>query len=257
MIYLLLLAAASLSWTISTLSGGGGSILFVALVSYLSRSQAVAPVVTIASLMASPARMALSWRLIDWKLVGWYFPGAISGAVLGGWAFTWLDRTWISLIIALFLISTAWQYRLGRRERSFRMRLAGFVPVSFAVATVSGIVGASGLLANPFYLNYGLIKERMIATRAVNSLVIQLAKIGTYFALGALNADVLVEGLAAGLGAVLAVRLATPWLNGLREDRFRKLAIAVMVTSGLVCCGTSARWCSSVQARRSRRAVID
>jgi hypothetical protein len=232
--YILLFLASALSWTISTLSGGGGSVLFVALVSGLSRAQAVAPVVTIASLMVSPARMALSWRLINWRLVCWYLPGAVSGGVLGGWAFTWLDRKWIGLIIALFLISTAWQYRFGKRERSFQMRLAGFVPVSFFVALVSGIVGASGLLANPFYLNYGLVKERMIATRAVNSLVIQLSKIGTYFTLGALNADILLEGLAAGLGAVLAIWMATPWLNRLREDHFRKFAIIVMVISGFV-----------------------
>ena len=73
-------------------------------------------------------------------------------------------------MLALFLISTAWQYRMGVRPRSFSMRLPWFVPVSFASGLTSAVVGASGLLVNPFYLNYGLMKEAMLATRAANSL---------------------------------------------------------------------------------------
>jgi len=34
------------------------------------------------------------------------------------------------------------------------MRLPWFVPVSFVSALISAVVGASGLLATPFYLNY-------------------------------------------------------------------------------------------------------
>ena len=36
---------------------------------------------------------------------------------------------------------------------------------------------------NPFYLNYGLIKEAMLAARAANSLAIQLVRIGVYVTL--------------------------------------------------------------------------
>ena len=64
------------------------------------------------------------------------------------------------------------------------MHLPWFLPVSFATGLTSAVVGASGLLANPFYLNYGLMKEAMLATRAVNSLVIQLVKIAAYTGFG-------------------------------------------------------------------------
>jgi hypothetical protein len=43
------------------------------------------------------------------------------------------------------------------------MRLPWFVPVSFASSLTSAVVGASGLLVNPFYLNYGVMKEAMLA----------------------------------------------------------------------------------------------
>jgi hypothetical protein len=55
-----------------------------------------------------------------------------------------------------------------------------FVPVSFFSGLVPAVVGASGLLANPFYLGYGLEKQSLLATRAVNSVAIQLTKIASY-----------------------------------------------------------------------------
>ena len=231
-IELLLFAAGFLSWTASTLSGGGGSILLLPAAVYLLRAEAVAPVVTVASLMAGPARMLLLWRHIQWPVVRCYLPGALAGAVLGGWIFTRIAAPWLHVIVALFLISTLWQYRLGERPRSFPMRLRWFVPLSFAMALISGVVGASGLIANPFYLNYGLIKEEMIATRAANSIIIQLAKLGTYGALGVLGQGILADGLWAGAGAVLGIWLSNRWLHRLEPKRFRQFAIAVMAASG-------------------------
>lgn len=233
-IALALFAAGFVAWAISSLAAGGGSMLLVAATSALLGGHAVAPVVTLASLMAGPARMAFFWKHIDWRLVAWYAPGAVVGAVVGGWIFARLSSELLQVAIGLFLVSTAWQFRWGERPRSFPMRLQWFPAVSFASGLTSAIVGASGVLTNPFYLNYGMLKERMIATRAVNSLVIQLAKIATYTSLGVMNADLALHGAAAGAGAVIAVWATRPWLRRLSSRRFRQLAVAAMVASGLL-----------------------
>ena len=237
-----LFAAGLVSWVISTLAAGGGSILMVAAASAMLGGHAVAPVVTFTSLTAAPARIGLFWSHIDWRVVGWYLPGATAGAILGGWIFTLLSGRVVQTCVALFLISTAWQYRLGNRARSFRMRLPWFLPVSFVSGMTSAIVGASGLLANPFYLNYGMLKERMVATRAVNSLVIQLAKIGTYAALGALDWSLVQHGLFAGAGAVLAIWVSRPWLHRLDPRRFRQLAVLIMLIGGILILWQQRAW---------------
>jgi uncharacterized membrane protein YfcA len=229
-----LVAAGFASWIVSTLSAGGGSVLLLLLLSWLLAGQPIAPVVAMASLAVSPARMILLWRHIDWQLVSWYVPGATIGAATGGWLFTRLTGPWLDLLVALFLISTAWQFRLGHRAASFSMRLRWFVPVSLASGSISALVGASGLLVNPFYLNYGLGREALLATRAVNSLVIQIAKLASYAAFGALTMPVHAHGVAVSLGGMLAVWVANPWLAWLGNRRFREAAVLMMVMGGVM-----------------------
>jgi uncharacterized membrane protein YfcA len=118
----LLFAVGCASWTISTFSGGAGSVILLAAVTHLIRVKTIAPVVTIASLMASPTRILLFWRLIEWRVVRWYLPGAICGAIIGSWLFASANAVWLSVIVGLFLVSTPIQYRLGGRARSFLNR---------------------------------------------------------------------------------------------------------------------------------------
>ncbi len=208
-------------------------MVLLAAVTHLIRVKTIPPVVTIASLMASHTRILVSWKRIEWAVVRWYLPGAISGAVVESWIFTWENATWLGVIVGLFLVSTPIQYHLGGRARSFPMRLPWFIPVSLAVGVFSGIVGASGLISIPFYLNYGLTKERMIATGAVHSLFIQVTKIAMYGSLGMLTVGSIFEGAFAGFGAVTAIYVTRQWLDRFNEIWFRRLAILLMLISGL------------------------
>lgn len=224
--------AGFLAWLISTVAGGGGEFIFILAVTYLLGAQAVAPVVTLGNLFAVPSRVLLFRHDIDWRIVRWFLAGAIPGGLAGAWLFTRTEAEWLQLIIALFLISAPFQYRFGDREKSFTVRLWHFLPAGLIVAFFSGLIGGTGPVLNPLYLNYGSVKEEMIGTKSFNSLIMHLTKIGTYATLGALRPEYLLYGVSVGAVAIGASWLGKQWLERISAKRFRQMVVWLMVVSG-------------------------
>ncbi|MEO8719563.1 MAG: sulfite exporter TauE/SafE family protein [Ginsengibacter sp.] len=233
-IYIIIFLAGTIAYVISTLSGGGGSLLLVPIVNFLISAKATAPVLNLGNLIGQPVRIILFWKHIYWKVTLYYVPPAIVGAVLSAWIFSHLRIEWLQLIVGLFLISSIFQYRFGKKERSFKMSLNGFIPLGFIVSFFSTLIGATGPVLNPFYLNYGLEKEAMIATKTVNSFFIRLVQIGSYTILGSLHDDLWLYGIILGAGASLGNWVGKKFLRKVSGKTFRVFVLVVMAISGLL-----------------------
>jgi hypothetical protein len=231
---LIVMVTGFVAWLISTLAGGGGALLMVPILSVLLGAQAVAPVVTLGTMIGGPSRIYLFWEEINWQIVRWYLPGAIIGAFFGAYVFSTLEVEWLRIVIGLFLISTIFQYRFGSEARSFKVRLWYFFPVGLFVSFLSGIVGGAGPVLNPFYLNYGALKGEMIGTKSASSFVMHLTKVSTYAAFGALTWRYVGYGLALGIAATAASWVGKRTLARMKDRRFRQAVIVVMVVSGLL-----------------------
>ena len=233
MIVALLLAAAGFfAWIVSTIAGGGGAMLLVPLVGFIAGVEAVAPVVTLATLIAGGGRALVFWRSVDWAVVAWALPGALAGAVLGASLFVAAPADWLRIAVGLFLVSTVLQYRFGRKERSSRAPRWWFFPAEIVVGFLSGLIGAIGPVMNALYLNAGITKARMVGTKTAVSVPMHLAKMSTYAALGAMSGELWLFGLAAGAGALSSNWLAKRLLRDMQESRFRAIVIGFMVLSG-------------------------
>ncbi|MER8887774.1 sulfite exporter TauE/SafE family protein [Mesorhizobium sp. M0816] len=228
----LLALAGFLTWTLNTLSAGGGGLLLIPAVTFITGSAAVAPVITLTELIGNPIRALAFRRDIDWSLVRWYLPGAIAGAAAGSWLFANSRAEWLQILIGIYLISAVWEFRGGARERSYRVRRWWFLPAGLIVALLSGLMGTVGPVLNSLYLNYGSEKETLVATKSVNSFVTDVVKIAVFTGLGSLGGQAAMYGAAAGLGAALANLLAKRWLERLSGRQFRGLVVALMAVSG-------------------------
>jgi uncharacterized membrane protein YfcA len=232
--YLLLAGSGFIAWIVSTIGGGGGAALLVPLVGFIAGAQAVAPVVTLATLMAGGGRAFVFWKDIEWSVAKWGLPGAALGGFLGAALFSSAPAEWLQIIVGLYLVSTVLQYRFGQRERTFKVAKWWFLPAELFVGFLDGLIGAVGPVMNTLYLNAGVTKERMVGTKTAVSLPTHLVKIGTYTTLGAMSGQLWLFGLAAGAGALVSNWLAKRLLKEMPESRFRAIVVGFMAASGIV-----------------------
>jgi len=230
--------ASFLAWFVSMVAGGGSPLVLIPLIAFLMGSAAVAPVISLGLLVGNLQRVGFFWKDIDWQVTLWYLPGAIAGGVLGSYLFTQIHLEGLQILLALALLLMAANYgwsSLGKGQRwDFQVQVWQFLPLAFLYAFGSGLVGSTGPIMNPVYLNYGLLKEKMLATKSVNIAAVHLVKIITYLAFGAFTWPYLLAGLTIGLAALPANWLGQMVLSQMSNERFRQLVFTFMAVSGLM-----------------------
>lgn len=229
------------AFIVSTISGGGGALLLIPITSAMLGASATAPVVNLGTFIGRPMRLFLFWQDIEWSYVRYYAPSAIIGAWIAGFLFSQLEGSWIHLLVGLFLISTLFQYRFGKVSKSFNMPKIGFAPLGFLVAIIGTLVGGLGPVLNPFYMNAGLQKEDLVATKTANSFLVGIAQISSYTFFGVLTVQLWVYGLALGAGALIGNYLGKHFLSGMSVRQFRRVLIILMVVSGVMMVVSSLR----------------
>ncbi|TYQ26885.1 sulfite exporter TauE/SafE family protein [Pseudanabaena sp. UWO311] len=115
----------------------------------------------------------------------------------------------------------------------FQLKAWHIMPAGFLKAYVSGLVGTTGPVLNPFYLRYGLVKEKMLATKATHMTIIHLVKILTYGALAAMSKEQVIAGLAIGLAAIPANLIGKALLKLMSPHQFRQVVLAFMAVGGI------------------------
>lgn len=225
--------------------GGGSPLILIPVITGLLGAAAVPPVLTTGMLFGNGQRVWLYWEAIAWPVVAWCFPGAIVGAVLGAFVFSRTQIEWLSLWLALFLlISVAGLVRdgYGNAHRSSRgsdpppqpwIKAWHFLPIGFLYAFFSGLIGSTGPVLHPLYLNYGLTKEGMLATKSFNVLAIHLVKLIAYGVFGVLTEENLIYGLILGVAALPGNWLGQWLLAKMSDHQFRQLVIVFVGISGL------------------------
>lgn len=234
MIVLSLAVASFVAWFLSMLAGGGSPFILIPLVSLLLGAQAVAPIITTGLLIGNAQRGLFFWSDIDWQVTRWYMPGAVVGAVIGCYGLTQVHAEGLQLLLGVALLLMVVNYLVGSQNAQFTVKTWHFLPLAFLNAIGSGLIGSTGPVMNPVYLNYGLEKEAMIATKAMNKSALHLIKLLAYGALGSLNVEYLAYGLVIGLAAIPANWLGKQVLAQMSAQQFRQVVFTFVAISGVV-----------------------
>ena len=230
---ILVLIGAFVVFILSTLTGGGASLLLMPLVAVVVGVKAVAPVMAISIGMSSTSKVALFWKDIDWKLFAWLFPSTIVGSVLGAMLFASMSSDYLQILIGLLLVSTVFQFK-KKKQSKFKIKAWHFAPMGLVVAFLSGLIGGVGPLMNSAYLNYGISKESLLGTRAANAILLHTTKIISYAYYGYVTGEVLKFGVLIGVTSMVAVYFGKLILAKISENFFRQIVVASMVLSGVL-----------------------
>lgn len=222
------------TFTLSTMSGGGGALLQIPVLNFLIGASQAGPVINLGAFISRPTRILIFWKHINWKVFWYFVPSAMIGALLASWLFSEVKIYWIQLLVGLFLVSTFFQYRFGKKERSFPVRLWYFIPLGFIISIIGTFTGGMGPVLNPFLINAGIDKEELVGTKAAQSFFLGLAQVSGYVFFGLLSTTLWIYGIALGLGAILGNLVGKWFLTRMSKLSFRRWLIAVMVLSGLL-----------------------
>lgn len=244
MIFLLTLLLSIVSFTLSSVVGGGASLILIPVLS-LSLSPSLVPFsLVIGTFTSSLTRTLIYWRFIDWRFVFRFAPSALVATGLGAWLLTYFDPLIVRWFCGLFLIANLRTVFVSKKKvtlASKKRSTLKILLIGLLAGVISGLTGAIGLLLNKFYLNAGLSKERLIATRGANEILLHLVKLIFYYNLGLYSYFSLQLGILVSIGAVLstyALRYVLPFVT---ENNFRLVGQYSMIASGLLLLVSSTR----------------
>ncbi len=233
MIVFSLFVASFVAWFLSMLAGGGSPFILIPMISLMLGAQAVAPVITTGLLIGNAQRGLTFWSDVNWRVTAWYVPGAVVGALIGCYGLTQIHVEGLQLLLGVGLLAMVANYLLAPKESQFTVKAWYFLPLSFINAIGSGLIGSTGPVMNPVYFSYGLEKEAMVATKALNKTALHLIKLIAYASFGSLSQEYIAYGLVIGLGAIPANWLGKLVLAKMSAQQFRQMVFAFVAISGV------------------------
>jgi uncharacterized membrane protein YfcA len=193
--------------TLGGLSGfGTGLVLPVFLVPLVGVANVI-PVMAVAMLLNNGSRVVAFWREIQWTHVWRMLALGLPACVAGAYGYTLLSSKWIALLLGTFLLLSIPLRRLLHRAQLQISPAVEFGAGGFFGFINGGMTG-TGVILISILMSVGVAGSALVATDAVVSVIMGLAKVVLFGSLATLNLELALVGLLVGLftapGAFLA-----------------------------------------------------
>jgi len=234
MIEFLIFVVAFLAFSVSAVAGGGAGLVLMPVLGMVLPGATVPAALSIGTTTNTIARIFTFYKYIRLDVTLRFIPFALPAVWLGAWLLTYINPLYLELFMGLFLVGNLGLIFKKKGEATSQKTLNKnyLFLIGASAGLVSGLTGAVGLLFNKFYLQLGLTKEEIIATRACNEILLHLIKLVLYTAFGLMTFNAISYGLLIAVAGVFATYMAKFIVNKIDEGTFRKVAYGAMVVSG-------------------------
>ncbi len=205
-------AVALAASTLGGLSGfGTGLVLPVFLVPLVGVANVI-PVMAVAMLLNNGSRVVAFWRDVQWTHVLRMLALGLPACAAGAYSYTLLSATWIAVLLGAFLLVSVPLRRLLRRAR-LQLSPAMEFGAGGCFGFINGGMTGTGVILISILMSVGVAGSALVATDAVVSLIMGLAKVVLFGKLAALSLELALVGLLVGLFTVPGAFLARALLR--------------------------------------------
>jgi uncharacterized membrane protein YfcA len=197
----LLTLACVVAFCASVLGGlsgyGTGLVLPVFLVPLVGVTNVI-PVMAVAMLLNNGSRVIAFWRDVQWLHVRRILALGLPACVAGAYSYTLLSSRWVAVLLGSFLLASVPLRRIlrrARRELSPGMELGAGAVFGY----INGGMTGAGVILISILMSVGIAGSALVATDAVISVLMGLAKVALFGRLAALDLQLLLLGLLVGL----------------------------------------------------------
>ena len=229
---LLPIGAALFAALISSVTGGGVTIILLPVLVMHFGIHAAMPIVTIAVLTAGASRVAVYRREIDASVALWFTAGSLPFTALGTYLFTITAPDVLTRILGGFLIVAVLYQRLWTKSVN-GFSAAWFLPIGAVFGFLTGVTAAVAAILAPFFLGYGLRKGAYVGSMGLNVFIIQIVKLAVFGSRDFLPPPVLLYGALLAPFMIGGTVLGKKLLERVSEALFVVLIEIVMVLAGL------------------------
>ncbi|WP_213957172.1 MULTISPECIES: sulfite exporter TauE/SafE family protein [unclassified Variovorax] len=230
--YAFVLLVGLVAGAVSGVIGTGSSIMLLPVLVYAFGPKQAVPVMAVAAIMANLSRVMAWWREVDWRAFAAYSVTGAPAAALGARTLLQLPATLIDVLLGIFFISMV-PFRHWVQRRAFKVRLWQMAVAGGAIGFLTGVVLSTGPLSVPVFAAYGLVKGAFLSTEAASSLVLYVSKVLTFRGLGAMPAEVLVQGLVVGSSLMAGTFAGKAMVLRLSPRAFQYMLDALLLGSGV------------------------
>jgi uncharacterized membrane protein YfcA len=227
----LIAGAALIASVIGGVSGyGTGALMPLVLVPILGPAPVV-PIIALSSIFSNAGRTAAFRRLIDTRRVLIVLAGALPTCVLGAWGYTLLSGRGAALVIGSMLAASVPLRRLLRR-RGLKLSDRALATAGIGYGVVVGGTTGSGIILLSLLMAAGLQGANVIATDALISIIISVAKLMVFGFAGVMDAQAVAVALLIGLIALPGSFLAKLMVERMPLHVHSAILDAVVIAGG-------------------------
>lgn len=217
------------------LSGAGTGIIVAGFLAPIIGAKAVMPVLAVIMLINNASRVFYYRQGAHWKLAAGMTVVALPGTWLGAHLYMALSIATLEFILGLAILGVL-AFRFARRHHQIHnpsvdpARSKWWVggPLSLLYGFINSLVPGSGVMILAFFSAIGLPAVAVIATDALISLALNLAKIGLFRKLDGFPDDLFLLAVLCGLASVPGVWFAR-WLSHRLHQRIQQGLIELVI----------------------------